>query len=677
MAVAAMAQAQTDTTAVHEHGENCQHEHAHTLRDAHVHAFRSKRSRGLEMKDIISKHDLTKAACCNLGESFQNSASVDVAYADAATGVKMVKLLGLSGTYVQMLTENVPNFRGAALPYALGYVPGPWMQAIQVSKGASSVKAGYEGITGQINVDYLRTQNDDSFHANAYLASDLKLDVNLDGNIHLKNDAWSSGLLLHFEDRDRSHDGNDDGFSDKPLMKQVNLMNKWTYEGDHYTFHLNAGYLYEDRNAGQTKDCARKHAMPRYSICNKTSRLDLQTKQAFIIDHEHGRNIALMGNYSLHNQDNIFGNRSWKYFDVDQQNVYGALVYEENITDHHQISAGLNIRHDRMDESFYCMDPLNLIPANHEFRETTPGLYAQYTLQLHDELTLMAGLRYDHSSLFGSFVTPRVNLRYKPAEWFTLRASAGKGYRTTHIIAENHMLMAGGLHIEVPGGKTHSQDEAWNYGASMQFNIPVGKRKIEFNVDYFYTDFQKQMVCDMDQKSLGNHHIKFYDLNGRSFSHALQFEASVEPINGLTLDAAWRMNRVRTTYADGRLRETPLTSRYKGLLSASYTTEDKLWQFDLNCQLNGPGRMPDAYKQLDGTMSWDEEYKAFPQLSAQVTRNFGKHWSVYVGGENLTNFRQKQPIINSHTPWQDDFDATMVWGPVEGAMGYVGIRYNL
>lgn len=105
-------------------------------------------------EEIITSDELCRAACCNLGESFVTNPSVDVSYSDAATGAKQIKLLGLSGTYVQMLTENIPNYRGAASPYGLGYVPGPWMHSIQVSKGISSVKNGYEALTGQINVEF-------------------------------------------------------------------------------------------------------------------------------------------------------------------------------------------------------------------------------------------------------------------------------------------------------------------------------------------------------------------------------------------------------------------------------------------------------------------------------------------------------------------------------------------
>ena len=163
--------------------------------------------------EIIGQGQLIRAACCNLGESFTANPSVNVSYSDAATGAKQIKLLGLSGTYVQMLTENVPNLRGAALPYSLGYVPGPWMQSIQVSKGASSVKNGYESTTGQINIEFLKPQGIDGVRANVYQDSELKTEVNLDGSVHL-NERLSTATLLHFENRQMDHDGNGDGFMD-------------------------------------------------------------------------------------------------------------------------------------------------------------------------------------------------------------------------------------------------------------------------------------------------------------------------------------------------------------------------------------------------------------------------------------------------------------------------------
>ena len=101
-----------------------------------------------------------------------------------------------------------------------------------------------------------------------------------------------------------------------------------------------------------------------------------------------------------------------------------------------------------------------------------------------------------------------------------------------------------------------------------------------------------------------------------------------------------------------------------------------IWQFDATLQLNGGGRMPAPYELGDGQLSWERRYGSFEQLSLQVTRYF-RRWSIYVGGENLTNFKQKNPIVDAANPWGDNFDSTMIWGPMHGAKAYIGIRFNL
>ena len=224
----------------------------HELGDIIVKASTGTRSRSrVESVDIIGKSQLIRAACCNLGESFTANPSVDVSYSDAATGARQIKLLGLSGTYVQMLTENMPNLRGAALPYSLGFVPGPWMQSIQVSKGAASVKNGYESITGQINLEFLKPQATDGIRANAYLDSDIKAEANLDGSVHL-NERLSTATLLHFENRQTEHDGNGDGFMDMPRIRQYNIMHRWAYVSPLWISQLSMRLLRDERTGGQS-----------------------------------------------------------------------------------------------------------------------------------------------------------------------------------------------------------------------------------------------------------------------------------------------------------------------------------------------------------------------------------------------------------------------------------------
>lgn len=621
--------------------------------------------------ELITSSELLRAACCNLGESFTTNASVDVNYSDAATGAKQIKLLGLSGTYVQMLTENIPNLRGAAAPYGLGYIPGPWMQSISVSKGASTVKNGYESVTGQINVEYLKPQNEQSVSANGYVDIFGKAEVNAVGNIHLSH-RWSTALLLHGENAFAAHDDNDDGFMDLPKIRQVSAMNRWAYMGQNYVFQAGLRYLDEKRISGQHshshQDMTDMNQEP-YLIDIKTKRWEYFTKNAYIFDKDNVGSVALILSGSNHHEDAVYGH---KFYNVYQDNLYASLMFERNWAEGlHGLSAGLSLNYDNFNQDFRLINDLSVPGAKAKETEYVPGGYAQYTFNLNSDLILMAGLRYDRSSVYGSMVTPRAHARWNLMRGaLSFHASAGRGYRSPHPLADNHFLMASSRKITI--GSDLQQEVAMNYGGGLSGFFDLFGRTMNYSAEFYYTTFSHQLLVDLDSDP---HGVTIKDSQNRpNFSRTFQVELSWPIIEDLLFTAAYRLTEVKVDYGNG-LVEKPLTSRNKGLFSLSWTPMMGLWQFDVTLAINGGGRMPKPYRLSDGELSWKERYKAFPQLNAQLTRNF-RHWSVYIGAENITGYRQKNPIIDAANPWGDNFDATMVYAPIHGAMFYAGFRYN-
>ena len=440
--------------------------------------------------------------------------------------------------------------------------------------------------------------------------------------------------------------------------------------------HAGLSFLKEDRTSGQTNHSHHLAAgATPYRINIGTNRYEGYMKHAFILDPKHGTNIAFMGNVSLHEQRADYG---IKHYDVNEKNAYASLIFETNIAEVHNLSTGVSLNHDYLRQNLSLLNP-TAIPANYGNlyplkdnveSETTPGAYVQYTLNLHNRLVAMAGFRVDHSNVYGTFATPRFHIKWVATDFLTLRLSAGKGYRSPHALAEYNYLMASGRRLIID--QPLKQEAAWNYGANMAFNIPLFNKNLKLNAEYYYTHFTNQTVIDYDSNPLELH---ICNLNGKSYSHTFQIDASYPVFRGFELTAAYRYNLVKTTYG-GQLLSKPLQSRYKGLLTASYKTPLGLWQFDATFALNGSGRMPTPYTTAAGTPSWTSNYKAYGQLNAQITRNF-RHFSIQVGGENLTNYKQKNPIIGYHTPWAQTFEPTLVYGPVQGAMGYVSIRVNL
>ncbi len=620
-------------------------------------------------EDVLNGAELCRAACCNLGESFTTNPSVDVSYSDAATGAKQIKLLGLSGTYVQMLTENIPNYRGAAAPYGLGYVPGPWMHSIQVSKGTSSVKNGYEALTGQINVEFKKPQLEEAdwVALNLFASTAGRYEANADATIQFKN-KWSTTLLAHYENETEAHDENKDGFLDVPQVEQYNFHNRWAYMGEKFVFQAGIKALSEERTSGQSAHHATTSG-ELYKVGIDTERYEAFTKSAYIFDREKNTNIALILSGSIHNQDATYGH---KYYNVDQSNFYASLMFETEFSPVHSLSTGLSFNHDGYDQEyeFPQNDQMCSHPSFVYAKENVVGAYAQYTLNLNDQWLMMAGIRGDHSSEHGFFITPRAHIKYSPNEYVNFRLSAGKGYRSHHVLAENNYLLSSSRTINI--ARDLDMEEAWNYGVSIASYIPLFGKTLNLNAEYYYTNFLNQVVVDMDSNP---HEVSFYNLKGDSYSHVLQVEATYPFFEGFSLTAAYRLTDVKCTYGDRKL-EKPLTSKYKGLLTASYQTPLGKWQFDATLQLNGGGRMPTPYSLNGKDLSWQKNYDSFEQLNLQVTRYF-RNWSVYVGGENLTDFVQKNPIIGADNPWGNTFDSSMIWGPMHGRKVYIGVRWNL
>ncbi|MCM1078392.1 MAG: TonB-dependent receptor [Bacteroidales bacterium] len=604
----------------------------------------------------IGQQELFRAACCNLGESFTTNPSVDVSYSDAATGARQIRLLGLAGTYVQMLTENMPNFRGAAIPFALGYVPGTWMSGINVSKGCASVKNGYESISGQIDIDYLKPYDERKTNVNLYGDIRSRFEANFDTNFALSENLHTN-ILAHYENRWGDHDSNGDGFLDMPKVRQYNMNNRWRLRREYYIMHAGWSAMKEERNSGQTTHAVSMNSGdPLYTIGIETTRYEAYMKHAYILNAEWKMNLALMASGSLHDEDAVYGMRR---YGVKEKNGYAQLMFETDMGEHHQLSTGVSINHDYFDERLITEPELSSATGMKVSKETVAGAYAQYTYTLGTRLTAMAGMRIDRSTLYGTFATPRMHVKWQPWDVFSIRLSAGKGYRTVHALAENNNLLASGRELVIDELR---QEKAWNYGISTAFNIPVCGRTLKLNAEYYYTDFENQAVIDYEMSDAS---IVIHDLDGSSYSHVFQIDATYPFFKGFTATAAYRWNDVRCTYG-GQLMRKPLASRYKALLTLSYKTPLELWQFDTTLQLNGGGRLPSHY----GT------FRSYEQLSAQITRKF-RHIDIYLGGENLTDYRQPSPIINAANPWSAEFEPTLVYGPVDGAMAYLGVRIKL
>ncbi len=646
-----------DTVHVHDHDSEIQvrlggSEHLEEVEVAH-----RKSGSHLSRKEpihthIVTSEELCKAACCNLSESFETNASVDVSFADAATGVKRIQMLGLNGLYVQTMTENNPNFRGLANNYGLEYIPGTWMSSIQISKGAASVINGYESLTGQINIELKKPDTDEKGFVNLFANSFGRMEANAGVALKL-NDAWSTSVMGHGSLLAIEWDENNDNFLDDPLIQRYSFLNRWKYEKDHFNTQFGLTVLEENRIGGQLSHDpdAPLTTANGFGININTRRMDGFLKSGYIFKHNEDASIALVSNYTMHEHNSYYGLRN---YDADQNNIHTNVIFQSTIAEHHMYSAGVSFNYNNLNEVY--------LDTTFSMNEKVPGVFGQYTFNLDEKLVILAGLRADHHSDFGLFFTPRMHIKYDVLDNFTLRSSAGKAYRTPYLIAENSYLLSSGRRLVFEDKP--AMEEAWNYGLSLTKYFEINHNELSAIVDFYRTQFQEQLIVDIDTDPTA---VYFRNLAGKSFSNNYQAELKYTPIRNLEINLAYRYSDVKFTLQD-QLVEKALVNRYKGLLSMSYQTAEKSWQFDYNVQVNGDGRLPGLQDEI-------KRYPAYALMSGQITKYF-KQLDIYGGVENLTGYVQENPVINAENPFSDTFDATQVWGPIHGRRFYVGLRYR-
>jgi len=645
---------------------------------------------------VITSGELQRAACCNLAESFETNAAIDVSYSDAVTGARQIQLLGLSGTYSQIMTENLPMIRGLATAYGLGYIPGPWMESIQVSKGASSVTNGPESISGQINVEYKKPESSEKIYLNLYGNSNLRFELNGNGAIRI-SDKLSAMLFVHGSDFRHKFDRNGDGFMDLPKMTNINLFNRWDYiKPGKYISRFGIKYLHEYRNGGQM-DFDRdqfsfdtvgiQDGSKRYGISLKTDRLEAFWKNGFFLSGMDNASIRLILYGLNHLQQGFYGINQYS---GHEQMFYGNLIFNTHLVgEAHKISAGISYMTDAYNEHYLQHNLLyapwpsgdtttngnpvltgdSLVDHVMNRTENMTGIFLEYTLNREDKFTMILGGRIDYLNTYGLMYAPRLHVKYKITKHSTIRGSAGVGYRVANVFAENSAVFVSQRRLVFP--EKLNPEIAWNYGINYIHDFKMFNHKAEFSVDAYRTDFINQVVADMDRSPEA---VYFTNLHGRSYANSIQAQLIFAPVHHLSITAAFRYNDVKTTI-DGTLREKPLVSKYKGIISMGYYTNLERWKFDLTAQINGPQRLPDT-QSLPLSLQQPDHSPAYIYLLGQITRKF-KHFEVYLGGENLTNYRQKDPIQQYWAPYGTYFDGSKVWGPITGISVYAGIRYTL
>ena len=628
----------------------------------------------------MSSGELLKAACCNLSESFSTNPSIDVNFSDAVTGNKQIKMLGLTSPYILMAEENIPAMRGASQAYGLSFVPGTWIESIQITKGAGSVINGYESISGQINYEIEKPINARPFFLNLYTSEDSRYELNAHTKVKL-SDKWATSLLAHGNVRQRKSDHNHDGFIDNPIGNQINLLNRWQYSNAEkgWVSFLNLNYMKDERQAGQIdyNPLTDKGTTNAWGSEVNSERFTLSNKTGYVFPDTPYKSIGLQNSFQSHRQDSYFGLNS---YDIHQKSWYGNLIYNSIIGNtQHKFATGLSGTYDDYNEQLTT----SALAGDFSRIDRSVGAFFEYTYDNSSNFSFVAGIRADSHNNLGNFITPRFHLRYNPWKEATFRLSAGRGKRAANVIAENQQLLASSRQLHIiggDGGKLYglNPEIAWNYGASFLQTFKIWGKNAELSVDFYRTHFDNQVVVDLDHSP---QQALFYNLDGKSFANSLQAEVSISPAKGLDFKAAYKYYDVQTQFTKGQLEKT-LTPKHRWFANIAYETADthenkhSQWKFDVTFNWLGEQRLPTtATNPLLYRLS--DYAPSFATLNAQITRVFSKTFEVYVGGENITNYKQANGILAADAPFGAYFDSTMQYAPAFGQMYYAGLRFKL
>ncbi len=619
----------------------------------------------------VDSREMLKAACCNLSESFETNPSVDVNLSDAILGAKQIQMLGLTSPYLMFTQENMPAIRGASQIFGLSFIPGSWIESIQITKGAGSVLNGFESISGHINSELIKPLTDKRFFLNMYANNFERYEFNSRFN-HNISDELGVGLYVHGNYRNGYIDDNGDSFFDTPLARQVNFMNRWQYVNSEsgWVGYANIQFLSDTKEIGQTDFNLDTDRLTTNAWGSEiaTTRLDVSAKAGYVFPNLPYQSFGFQTAYSNHDQNSFYG---LNQYNIDHESFYSNFIFNSIIgSTQHKFKTGISFTYDAFDEVVNA--------TGFQRNDNSVGAFFEYTYDNLEGLSFVAGLRVDEHNNLDTFITPRFHLRYSLWDKASLRASFGRGKRGANIFAENQQLFASSRQIAINGAGGNyyglNPETAWNYGISFIQKLYLWNRVLDFTVDFYRTQFEDQVVVDWENPR----EVSFYNLIGDSYSNSVQVDLNYEIIQDLYLRTTYKYFDVVTDYNSGSL-QRPLQPEYRFFINLSYETlktNERQWRFDFTTNTLGRQRLPDtsANPQEFQVAPWAPSYTL---INAQITRAFSNKFEFYIGGENINNFTQNSPIIAPNDPFGTFFDSTLLFGPVLGSAYYAGFRYKI
>lgn len=590
-----------------------------------------------------------------------------------------IHINGLEGPYTMVLIDGMPIVSGLSTVYGLSGIPQSLIDRVEVVKGPASTLYGSEAVGGLINIITKTPDKAPLFSIDAFATSWGEVNADLAGKFKV-GEKTQSLLGVNYFNYQNPIDNNGDNFTDLTLQHRISVFNKWNIRQKNGKELSVAGrYMYEDRWGGEMNwDKSYRGGDDVYGESIYTKRWEL------FGNYKLSSKLNFMFSGNWHDQNSVYGNT----FYLANQNIYFSQLTYGTKAGMHDLLAGLAYRYTYYDDN----TPATFLDGRNQPTHThLPGVFVQDELKFNTRHTLLLGARYDHNSIHGSIVSPRVNYKWNSADKNTVfRLGAGNGFRVANVFTEDHAALTGAR--DVVFLEDLKPETSWNVNANLvrKFHFTSGTF-LSFDATGFYTYFTNKIIPDYDTDQ---NKIIYTNLDGYAISKGISLNVDAAFPSGLKLNVGGTLMDVYNT-EEGQKERQMFAERFTGTWTIGYTFHKPQITIDYTGNMYGPLRLP-----LLGDKDPRPEYSPTMSIqNIQVTKKFGDKWEVYGGIKNLLNWtpsknvdfliartndpfdKQVQfdpngtPLVTENNPYGLTFDPSYVYASNQGIRGFLGVRF--